>query len=428
MRTSDSTLELSGDSPIDKAVSLLLEGAVRAGASDIHIEPREALVQVRCRVDGMLRETSKLPRNALSAFTSRIKSLANLKVDEHRVPQEGKFRVPVNGMPYAAYVSILPVADGEKVVLRLFDQSSKTPQLADLGCWGQGLTAINQAIVQPHGLVLTSGPSDSGKSAALYSILDTLNEPTRNISTIEDPIDRRIQGINQTQVNLKAGLTFASGLRVLLRQDPNVVMVGKLENSETAQLAVQVALSGRLVFSTLYTNNAATALARLQDMGIEPFLIASTVRALMGQRLMRRLCEACRQAYKPKGHELKAFAITSKAQLTQLHELEKQALKAGIGAKNTELATKGNAVQKLWRASDKGCEACNHTGYKGRTGVFEVLPVSADMQKLLTGHSSSAALQNQAVKEGMVTMQVDGLVKALRGQTSLEEVLRVTSS
>lgn len=428
MRTSDSILELSGDSPIDKAVSLLLEGAVRAGATAIHIEPREELVQIRYRIDGGLRETSKLPRNALSALISRIKALSNLKIDERRVPQEGRFRVPVNDKPYVMYVSILPVADGEKVVMRLLDQSGNIPKLEELGYWGQGLASANQAVVQLHGLVLVTGPTGSGKSTTLYSALNTLNNPTVNISTIEDLIECHIGGINQAQVNLKAGMTFATGLRALLRQDPNIIMVGEISERETANLAVRVASSGHVVFSTLYTNNAAAGLTRLHDMGVEPFLIAATVRAMIGQRLVRRLCEACKQPYKPDGQELKLFGITGRAQIGRLHELERQALKEGIGTKNPELATKSNSVIKLWRANGKGCEGCDHTGYKGRTGIYEVLPISQTVQRLLVSHATSVAIQDQAVKEGMVTMQIDGLIKALRGQTSIEEVLRTTSA
>ncbi len=422
--------DIAEDSPIAQTVNLLLEGAIRAGASDIHIEPREEHVQVRYRIDGVLRETSKLPRNVLAALVSRIKILSNLKIDERRVPQDGRFKVSVGGKLYALRVSTLPITDGEKVVMRVLDESNKALTLQQLGYWGQSLESINNAIVQPHGMILVTGPTGSGKSTSLYSILSILNNPTVNISTVEDPVEYRIRGTNQTQVNPKAGMTFAHGLRALLRQDPNIIMVGEIRDGETADLAVQAALTGHLVFSTLHTNNAATCLPRLLDMGIEPFLIASTTRAVVGQRLVRKLCQQCKQNYQPEEHELdsmlETFSIRTKNHIVHLHELEERALKEGIGTEITEFAIKNDTVVQLWRANEKGCDACGHTGYKGRMGIYEVLPITTTVQKLIIGNATNTTIQDQAVQEGMMTMQTDGLIKAFRGQTSIEEILRVT--
>ncbi len=267
--------DLAEDSPIAQTVTLLIEYAIKSGASDIHIEPREEYVQVRYRVDGVLKEADKLPKKVQAALTSRIKIMANLKIDERRIPQDGRFKINAAGKLFALRISTLPIADGEKVVIRLLDESNKALSMEDLGFWGISLKTINNAIIQPHGMVLVTGPTGSGKSTTLYSVLSLLNDHTVNISTVEDPIEYKIFGANQTQVNPKAGMTFASGLRALLRQDPNIIMVGEIRDGETADMGVQAALTGHLVFSTLHTNNAATCLPRLIDMSVEPFLIAS---------------------------------------------------------------------------------------------------------------------------------------------------------
>lgn len=423
--------DVAEDSPIAQTVNLLLEYAIRAGASDIHIEPREDYVQVRYRIDGILREANKLPRNVLAALVSRIKILSNLKIDERRVPQDGRFKVTVGGKMYAMRVSTLPITDGEKVVMRVLDESNKALTLEQLGYWGYSLNAINEAIKQPHGMILVTGPTGSGKSTSLYSTLTLLNSPTVNISTVEDPVEYRILGTNQTQVNPKAGMTFVAGLRALLRQDPNIIMVGEVRDGETADLAVQAALTGHLVFSTLHTNNAATCLPRLLDMGIEPFLIASTVRAVVGQRLVRRLCPKCKQQYKPEAHEIETiadmFKLKTKESLDNLAELEQNAIKGGIGNDiGEDAAIKGTTITQLWRPKPEGCDNCGHSGYKGRMGIYEVLSNTVAVQKLITANATSNSIQDQAVADGMVTMQMDGLIKALRGQTSVEEILRVT--
>ncbi|MGH7196787.1 MAG: GspE/PulE family protein [Candidatus Saccharimonadales bacterium] len=423
--------DIAEDSPIAQTVNLLLEYAIRAGASDVHIEPREDFVQVRYRIDGVLREANKLPRNVLSALVSRIKILSNLKIDERRVPQDGRFKVSVSGKLYALRVSTLPITDGEKVVMRVLDESNKALTLEQLGYWGFSLRTINNAIKQPHGMLLVTGPTGSGKSTSLYSVLSLLNSSSVNISTVEDPVEYRIVGTNQTQVNPKAGMTFANGLRALLRQDPNIIMVGEIRDGETADLAVQAALTGHLVFSTLHTNNAATCLPRLLDMGVEPFLIASTVRAVVGQRLVRRLCSKCKEEYKPEAAELttilEMFNLKDKATMGRLADLEEEATKEGIGEDvGKDVSIKGDSIGRLWRPKKGGCEACGHSGYKGRMGIYEVLPSSQPIQKLIVSNATSTTIQEEAIAEGMVTMQMDGLVKALRGQTSIEEILRVT--
>lgn len=421
--------DIAEDSPIAQTVNLLLEYAIRSSASDIHIEPRETYVQVRYRIDGVLKEVNRLPRNVLGALVSRIKILSNLKIDERRVPQDGRFKIKVGGKQYALRVSTLPIADGEKTVMRILDESNQAITLQDLGYWGHSLEVIQDAMREPNGMILVTGPTGSGKSTSLFSILTILNTPDVNISTIEDPVEYKIPGVNQTQTNVKAGMTFASGLRALLRQDPNIIMVGEIRDGETANLGVQAALTGHLVFSTLHTNNAATTLPRLLDMGIEPFLIASTVKAVIGQRLVRRLCHTCRVSYAPDKDEaamvVKLFNLHDGQNFDRIHELELQAQEQGVGGE-TALSTSESAITTLWKASPDGCDDCSHTGYKGRVGIYEVLGNSIPIQKMITANATSNQIQDQAISEGMTTMQTDGLIKALRGNTTVEEILRVT--
>ena len=424
-----SEADVAEDSPIAQTVNLLLEYAIRSHASDIHIEPRETFVQIRYRVDGVLKEVNQLPRNVLGALVSRIKILSNLKIDERRVPQDGRFKIKVAGKQYALRVSTLPIADGEKVVMRVLDESNQAVTLQELGYWGHSLSIINNAIAEPNGMILVTGPTGSGKSTSLFSILTMLNTPDVNISTIEDPVEYKIPGVNQTQTNAKAGMTFANGLRALLRQDPNIIMVGEIRDGETTNLDVQTALTGHLIFSTLHTNNAATCLPRLLDMGIEPFLIASTVKAVVGQRLVRRLCMTCRQQYTPDQTEIneivKLFNLPEGKGFDHIHMLEQQAMEQRVGG-DTPPGTSESTIVSLWRANPEGCGECNHTGYKGRVGIYEVLGISVPIQKMITANATSNQIQDQAVSEGMTTMQTDGLVKTLRGNTTLEEVLRVT--
>ena len=421
--------EFAENSPVAQTVNLLLEYAIKSSASDIHIEPREEFVQIRYRIDGVLREVNRLPRNVLGALVSRIKILSNLKIDERRVPQDGRFKITVSGRQYALRVSTLPIADGEKVVMRILDESNQSVTLEQLGYWGKSLVDIKEAMQQPNGMILVTGPTGSGKSTSLFSILSELNTPDVNISTIEDPVEYKIPGVNQTQTNVKAGMTFASGLRALLRQDPNIIMVGEIRDGETANLGVQAALTGHLVFSTLHTNNAATCLPRLLDMEIEPFLIASTVKAVIGQRLVRRLCSFCRQHYTPTPDEIKniesLFGLSNSRNIGYINRLESQAASEKIGG-DAEQNTNGTTITGLWKESPEGCDECNHLGFKGRLGIYEVLDVSQTIQRSITTNATSNEIQDEAINEGMVTMQIDGLIKALRGVTTTSEVLRVT--
>lgn len=412
--------DIAEDSPIAQTVNLIIEYAVKSGASDIHIEPRDRQVLIRYRVDGVLKEANRLPKRTLSALVSRIKILSNLKIDERRAPQDGRFKITMNGRVFAFRVSTLPITEGEKVVMRVLDESSEPLSLETLGFWGKALADIKDASHQPHGMILVTGPTGSGKSTTLHSVLHILNKPDVNISTIEDPVEYKLEGVNQTQVNPVAGMTFVAGLRALLRQDPNIIMVGEIRDGETAGLGVQAALTGHLVFSTLHTNNAATCLPRLLDMDIEPFLIASVVRVVIGQRLVRRLMpEDCEQ-YTPSDEERKeierVFGIKTKADWDVIIKLLNEAQEHFGQPKSTKL--------QLWRP--KHDLPNDRTGYKGRMGIYEVLKNSEEVQKLIVSNGTSEEIQTLSIKEGMVTMQLDGLIKALLGMTSIEEILRVT--
>ena len=421
--------DFAENSPIAQTINLLLEYAIKSHASDIHIEPREGFVQVRYRIDGVLKEVNRLPRNVLNALVSRVKILSNLKIDEHRVPQDGRFKIKVGGKQYALRVSTLPVADGEKTVMRILDESNQAVSLESLGFWGKSLEFMNSSLHEANGMILITGPTGSGKSTTLFSILTILNTPSVNISTIEDPVEYKIPGVNQTQTNSKAGMTFAKGLRALLRQDPNIIMIGEIRDTETADLGVQSALTGHLVFSTLHTNNAATCLPRLLDMGIEPFLVASIMRIIVGQRLVRVLNTETRTSYQPTAEEQKLFTETFRLKPGQdfryIHELEKKAAAEGVGG-NTPLGTNETGILTLWKPDENDSKDGAQGGYKGRIGIYEVLNNSVAMQKLIVANATTNQLQDQAIGEGMMTMQQDGLIKALRGVTTIEEVLRVT--
>lgn len=421
--------DISEDSPIAQTVNLLLEYAIKSNASDIHIEPREDYVQVRYRIDGVLHEVNRLPKNVLGALVSRIKILSNLKIDERRAPQDGRFKIKLNQNTFAFRVSTLPISDGEKVVMRVLSESSEALTLRQLGMWGKSLEIINKAIHQPNGMMLVTGPTGSGKSTTLFSVLSILNTPDVNISTIEDPVEYKIPGVNQTQTNPKAGMTFASGLRALLRQDPNVIMVGEIRDGETANLGVQAALTGHMVFSTLHTNNAATCLPRLLDMKIEPFLIASTVNAVIGQRLVRRLCKHCRERVAmPNELQQQIFDLLHTNQEfdnAKMHRLEKRAKEDGVG-EDVELSTTETNIDYYWKPHEGGCEHCNHTGYKGRVGIYEVLDNTVEIQKMIIAAATANEIQDQAIKEDMIIMRTDGIIKALRGMTSFKEVFGAT--
>lgn len=421
--------EISEDSPIAQTINLLIESAIRAHASDIHIEPREGYVQVRYRIDGILKEINRLPHNTMNALVSRIKILSNLKIDEHRVPQDGRFKINFGGRRFALRVSTMPVSDGEKVVIRILDESDQALSLEALGYWGQALNVLKKSIAEPNGMVLMTGPTGSGKSTSLFSVLTMLNTPSVNIATVEDPIEYRIPGVNQTQTNAKAGMTFANGLRAMLRQDPNIIMVGEIRDVETADLAIQAALTGHLVFSTLHTNNAATSLPRLLDMKIEPFLIASTMRSIVGQRLVRCVRKETRKKAVPTAEEkemiLQLFNLQPGQDMRFIHELEKQAAANGIGG-DTPLSTTETDITTIWKADQNDTGAGAQNGYEGRVGIYEVLDNTPNIQKLIMANATSEQIQNQATRDGMLTMRTDGLIKALRGVTTLEEVIRVT--
>ena len=533
--------DISEDAPIAKTVNIILEYAVKAHASDVHIEPRENIVQIRYRIDGMLKESMTLPRQILPAVISRIKIMANLKIDEHRLPQDGRFKANIGAKSVAVRVATLPIMDGEKVVMRILDETTRASTLEELGFKGQALTSIKTGMKQPHGMILVTGPTGAGKSTTLYSILTALNTPNVNISTVEDPVEYRVQGVNQTQVNTQSGMTFANGLRALLRQDPNIIMVGEIRDSETANLAVQAALTGHTVLSTLHTNNAATTLPRLLDMQIEPFLISTTVNTVVAQRLVRRLCAKCRQPYTPGGELLKEIKSTFAIDETlrryrELHgaaptapkavaQLAPAVPKSGVTitpARNLgdvkdlvesnsphrpasehqigemrkvipvsekldtsnksildRIAEDPNIINRpsrelqesaafqipselkvaqipqaptakviddeistldqeppvakanvdsdsivLYRAV--GCRDCDGTGFMGRMGIYEVLDISPEIGKLIMSKATANDIQKQGMQQGMVTMQEDGFEKALEGDTTVEEVLRVT--
>lgn len=423
---------------IAQTVHLLIEQAIRSRATDIHIEPRDNSVAIRYRIDGVLRKANNLSKQVQGALISHIKTLAKLRVNEFRVPQNGHLKIQVDAVLYSLRVSTLPTADGEKVAVRILNESSQPATLESLGFWGTTLAVVNESVKQSHGLVLVTGPTGSGKSSSLFSLLTMLNNSSVNISTVEEYVEYKIPGANQLEVNTQAGVTFAAGLRALAGQDPNIIMVGEIRDCETAELTVQAALTGHLVFGAVHTKNAVSCLQRLLDMGIEPFLIASTVRAVVGQRLVRRLCPDCREPYEPNITTLKQvagiFGTDSSGIMKRVHLLEEQALQAGITIpnptstvkKNEDLSTTASAIKRLWRSREDGCDACSHTGYQGRVGIYEALRNSADIQKLIVGNASSNVIQHVAVKEGMVTMQVDGFIKALRGITSIEELLKVT--
>lgn len=414
-------LVIKQDSPITRALNTILEYAVNSRASDIHIEPVEDSLKIRCRVDGVLREIMKLPKSVEPALISRIKILSNLKIDEHRVPQDGQFTVKVADKAVDLRIAISPVVWGEQVVIRLLDKSGTSLKLEDMGYAGRALRAIRKGIKKPNGMVLTSGPTGSGKSTSLYALIQEIYNDTINIVTLEDPVEYKMSGINQIQVNTDVGLTFASGLRSILRQDPNVVMVGEIRDSETANLAVQASLTGHLVFSTLHTNSAAGVLPRLLDMGIEPFLIASTVNTVIGQRLVRRVSEK-RDTYQSSALETKSI-IETVGHLLPKTQAEAEQIAADLGYKNLPLA--GQTAYTLVKGKDT---PKTPGGYKGRVGLYEVMDVSEKIQGLIVARATSAEIQKQAMEEGMITMRQDGYLKALQGLTTLEEVNRVAAN
>ena len=409
------------DSPISKILNQLLEYAQRARASDIHIEPLETKVVVRVRIDGVLRIAMELPKSIEAALISRIKILSNLKIDEHRKPQDGQFAVMVGDKEVDLRIAISPVVWGEQVVIRLLDKSGSSFKLEDMGYAGRSLRTIRKGLSRPNGMILTSGPTGSGKSTSLYALVQEIFSEEINIVTLEDPVEYKMQGVNQIQVNTAVGLTFASGLRSILRQDPDVVLVGEIRDAETANLAVQAALTGHLVFSTLHTNSAAGILPRLLDMGIEPFLIASTVNTVIGQRLVRRVATE-HDTYQSTEIETKAIHDSIGYLLPEKPE-DVAAVSEDLGYK--DLPLRDAASYMLVKGKDT---PQTPNGYKGRMGLYEVMEITEEIQQLIVKHATSSQIQRLAVAQGMVPMHADGYLKALNGQTTLEEVNRVASN
>jgi type IV pilus assembly protein PilB len=410
------------DSPISKALSTILEYAAKTRSSDVHIESMEKEVKIRCRVDGVLREIMRLPKETEPPLISRIKILSNLKIDEHRIPQDGQFTVMVGDKAIDLRIAISPVVWGEQVVIRLLDKSGTSLKLEAMGYKGRALRTIRKGIERTSGMVLTSGPTGSGKSTSLYALIQEIKTDAINIVTLEDPVEYKMPGINQIQVNTGVGLTFASGLRSILRQDPDVVMVGEIRDKETATLAVQAALTGHLVFSTLHTNSAAGILPRLLDMGIEPFLIASTVHTVIGQRLVRRIDDESREAYQADITEQQAIKANI-GPLLPTSEAEQKKKASDLGYENLPL-TNQNAYT-LYKGKDS---PDTPGGYKGRMGLYEVFNIDEDIQKLILQHATSAQIQNAAREKGMITMREDGYMKALAGYTTLSEINRVAAA
>jgi len=397
--------------PIIKIVDTLIKHAILQRASDIHIEPTEKEVLVRYRIDGILRDAMTLPKIAASGIVARIKVLSNLRLDEHRLPQDGRFKIETPEYKYSIRVSIMPVFDGEKVVMRLLPETARAFTLDQLGLRGKALEDVRDNLKKPIGMILVCGPTGSGKTTTLYSMMGILNTPGVNICTIEDPIEYRMPRVNQTQVNPKIGLTFAAGLRALLRQDPDIIMVGEIRDNETASLAVNAALTGHLVLSTLHTNSAAGAIPRLIDMKVEPFLIASTLNLIIAQRLVRKLCGEKVKYY------LKENELNHLSKYCNLERVLKILREEGLAKANQPLT-------KIPFYRPKPTKECPE-GYRGRIGIFEVLSVTQSIKELILKGASADEIEEQAKKEGMRTMVEDGFVKAAQGITTIEEVLRV---
>ncbi|NQT34175.1 type II secretion system ATPase GspE [bacterium] len=386
--------QMAGDAPIVKLVNLMISQAVKDGASDIHVEPEEKHLMVRFRTDGILKEVYTQPKKLQNAIVSRLKIMASINIAERRIPQDGRIQMKVEGRPIDFRVSTLPTVYGENVVLRILDKSNLMMNLADLG-FGDEEIRLRKILERPNGVILVTGPTGSGKTTTLYSALNELSKIDVNTITLEDPIEYRLELIRQSQVNVKAGMTFANGLRAILRQDPDIVMVGEIRDSETAKIAVEAALTGHLVLSTLHTNDAPSALPRLIDMGVEPFLAATSISGILAQRLVRRICKNCKVKIKDPEVQLKAIDMEGK---------------------------------KVTLYEGEGCRGCSGTGYKGRLGIYEILTMNEEIRTLVTESGSGDAIRKAAIKAGMKTLREDGIVKILQGITTVEEVLRVTAA
>jgi general secretion pathway protein E len=391
-------LDEASDAPIIKLVNLLVSGAIKDRASDIHVEPYSGNLKIRYRIDGILYDILSLPRRIQSPLISRIKIMAKLNIAEKRLPQDGRIEIKIADRLVDIRVSVIPTAFGERVVLRLLDKTANILKLADLGMHDERIKLLNKLIKSPYGIILVTGPTGSGKTTTLYAALSTINRPEINIITIEDPIEYQMDGVGQIQVNPKIDLTFAAGLRSIVRQDPDVILIGEIRDRETAEIAIQSSLTGHLVFSTLHTNDAASAVTRLIDMGIEPFLVTSSIVAIIAQRLVRVLCPHCKEVYVPDAESL-----------------------SNLGLDRSVL--KNNTFYRK-----KGCNLCMQTGFRGRSAIFEILIVDEEIKRLVLKTSDANQINDLAIKQGMITLQRDGIDKVLSGITTTEEVLRVTRS
>jgi len=392
-------LDVDDEAPIIRLVNSLLFRAAKERASDIHIEPMERELLVRFRIDGVLQEIIKPPKRYQNSIVSRVKVMGQLNIAEKRLPQDGRIRIKLAGRDIDIRLSTIPCTFGERIVMRLLDKNTTLLDLTDIGMGVDTMRGMDQVIRRSHGIILVTGPTGSGKTTTLYAALSRINTPDLNILTVEDPVEYQLRGISQMAINPKIGLSFAAGLRSFLRQDPDVIMVGEIRDRETAEIAIQASLTGHLVFSTVHTNDAASAITRLVDMGVEPFIVASSLMAVMAQRLVRRVCPHCRESYRPTAEELKEVALTPEA-----------------------VARAGNPT--IYRA--KGCDACGGTGYRGRTGIYELLLVDDDIRQLTLKNVDSSTIKRTGVQKGMLTLLDDGARKVLAGETTLAEVLSVT--
>jgi general secretion pathway protein E len=392
-------LDVDDEAPIIRLVNSLLFRAAKERASDIHIEPMERELLVRFRIDGVLQEIIKPPKRYQNSIVSRVKVMGQLNIAEKRLPQDGRIRIKLAGRDIDIRLSTIPCTFGERIVMRLLDKNTTLLDLTDIGMGVDTMRGMDQVIRRSHGIILVTGPTGSGKTTTLYAALSRINTPDLNILTVEDPVEYQLRGISQMAINPKIGLSFAAGLRSFLRQDPDVIMVGEIRDRETAEIAIQASLTGHLVFSTVHTNDAASAITRLVDMGVEPFLVASSLMGVMAQRLVRRVCPHCRESYRPTAEELKEVALTPEA-----------------------VARAGNPT--IYRA--KGCDACGGTGYRGRTGIYELLLVDDDIRQLTLKNVDSSTIKRTGVQKGMLTLLDDGARKVLAGETTLAEVLSVT--
>jgi type II secretory ATPase GspE/PulE/Tfp pilus assembly ATPase PilB-like protein len=412
---------------VSQTINMLVEHAVKHRASDIHIEPHERFVLVRYRIDGTLRGMHKLPAASLPIVVEQIKDLAHLNSEDTELPQEGQYATLVGEEQFEVQVNTLPVVGGEKVVLHLNRRLSKPLSLESLGYWGHSSQLIRETLARSHGLILVATPRRSGKTTTMHSMLQLLNVPAISIATVESAIEYRLPGASQTQVRPHRGITYFDGLQAALNQDPNVVMISSLPDKQTADSVIQAAMGGHLVIAGLHADSASAALSHIRSMTDEPFLLTSALRTIVSQRLVRQLCTHCRERYIPSPEQVaeidKTFGITTASAHRKVHELEQQAMSEGIDS-NKHVNTTPQRITSLWRANDEGCEACNHTGYEGVAAVVEVLPLSANLQKEVLDHQPAQTLHATALKEGFVPMGLDGLIKALRGQTTVAEVLR----